>query len=37
MALQWQSVAFAAGTTVHADVIQLLPPVDGVQDDKLWQ
>jgi hypothetical protein len=31
-----QSVAFAAGTIVHADVLQLLP-VDGVEEDTRWQ
>jgi hypothetical protein len=31
-----QSVAFAAGTILHAAVLQL-PPVGGVEDDALWQ
>jgi hypothetical protein len=31
-----QSVAFAAGTIVHADVVQRLP-VGGVEDDTQWQ
>jgi hypothetical protein len=31
-----QSVAFAAGTVVHADVLQL-HPVGGVEDDTWWQ
>jgi hypothetical protein len=31
-----QSVAFAAGTIVHANVLQLLP-VGGVHNDALWQ
>jgi hypothetical protein len=30
-----QSVAFAAGTIAHADVLHLLP-VGGVEDDTRW-